>query len=194
MNITNYQLLITDVPALKPKVDPGKDGFIDIREWDGEMCRLETDWNYLFQSDQIVIQSTIKTGFETDGGSIPRLFRNIISPKGRGLLGFLPHDAYYGTYYLPQYIADNVLAAICDISGLGSFKVNSIYYSLRACGHFAYENKIKLDKHTKKKHPYYGIYRTREYVDFELCYICDEWKESYEKLQEQVEKHNPNKG
>ena len=187
----SYNLLTTDVPAFKPLVKQGEDGFVDIKKWDGRTCQLPNNWECLFESDEITFQLKILKGFKTDGGSIPKAFQNIIAPFGKGIFGFTVHDAFYGTYYVDRYIADNLLYAINDLSGMGVFKRNSVYYSLRAGGGFAWDNKVQSERHTKGIHPFHGIYKTRKYVDFKIINVCDKWKERIDKMDKMVLANHP---
>lgn len=113
----------------------------NIDNWDGVTSIITNEWKTKFISDLICFELNIHPGFITDGGSIPAVFRNIINPYGIGILGFLIHDAVYGTHYLSQEQADYVLREIHKLSGISWAKYAMIYRSVRCCGHGPYNNK-----------------------------------------------------
>jgi len=62
-----------------------------------ERIRHIEDWIFELEFG---LQIIIPRGFETDLASIPRLFRNIMSPWGNLRLGAIPHDFFYQHGYL----------------------------------------------------------------------------------------------
>ena len=78
--------------------------------------------NRFYYDDDILGIITVPVGFITDGGSIPQLFQNIISPTGKGLKAFIIHDWLYAIQTCSKDDADNVLLRAlrdCNFNHIG---------------------------------------------------------------------------
>lgn len=84
------------MPKVKPLPYPIQTGNIVKRTWCW-ICytrkwALVEDWYFTLYNGDIIM---IPEGFESDGASVPKPFRNIISPVGPMFLGGLIHDYAY---------------------------------------------------------------------------------------------------
>lgn len=70
----------------------------------------------------------------TDGGSIPKLFQNVISPWGRGLKGFIIHDALYKFQWFTRAESDQCLWRMLKDLNDPSLEANVIYDAVRLGG------------------------------------------------------------
>ena len=120
-----------------PVLQPAKD---EKGVWDGIMWELAEDWTIEFKNKRVHLILTIRKGFRTDGGSIPKLFQNIISPLGVYLVAFLVHDALYATEYLPRSEADWILLEILQELGATWWRRNEVWSAVRIGGGFVWED------------------------------------------------------
>lgn len=118
------------VYADKPLLEMNKDWNL----WDGKTYRLNKTWVCCIETDKYILDLTIKAGFETDGGSIPLVFQNIIHPNGIYLLSFLVHDALYAGELLKRSECDWIMLEILKYQGMDWFLRNSAYLAVRSFG------------------------------------------------------------
>ena len=130
---------------------------LSIHDWDGITVKITNLWKVEYSHGDLAFRMDIHPGFITDGGSIPKMFWNIISPFGRGLFGYLVHDGLYGTHYTSRKDADIVLYDIHSLTDVGYTKSNMIYQSVNWFGSKAYEGKSQdtVDKN-------------RDLIDFQI--------------------------
>lgn len=93
---------------------------------------IKNDTTKLYECFQYTIVETnlgtitIKPGFRTDGGSVPKAFQWIIPAWSETndllRLAFVVHDACYGAELLPKDIADELLHSMLLDAGLGKVK------------------------------------------------------------------------
>jgi hypothetical protein len=102
--------------------------------WDGETWKLDKDWHIEVKKPSYQLNLQVKAGFITDGGSVPRLFQNVIPPLGIYLPAFLAHDALYATEYLERSIADWILLDLLQELGATWYRRNQVYLAVRAGG------------------------------------------------------------
>jgi hypothetical protein len=82
--------------------------------------------NLRYENDEVVIE--VKGGWNTDGGSIPKIFHSIISPfGGLQLNGFLVHDALwlcrvYYNYAYPLEWTNKIMEEIHKDCGVSWWK------------------------------------------------------------------------
>lgn len=90
---------------------------------------------------------TAPAGLVTDGGSIPKMFQNMISPWGPGLRGFIIHDALYKFQWFSKDDSDRCLwRALNDIGEVG-LEANMIYDAVKLGGWDAWNfNKLQIEK------------------------------------------------
>jgi len=103
-------------------------------EWDGVTWELSQDWTCTFENDRVKLTITIKAGFTTDGGSIPKIFQNIISSLGIYLLAFLVHDALYASEAVSRSEADWILLELLQALGASWIRRNEIWSAVRIGG------------------------------------------------------------
>jgi len=113
----------------------------NIKRWDGVTHIFAEDWQLELWFDGEYYLFKIKSGFITDGGSIPRIARNIINPWGKFAPGFFVHDGLYSTHLFTQKEADIILRAIMDALNDGWYIQSRVYFSLYMFGHYAYNSK-----------------------------------------------------
>jgi|GEM_PF-1771567 len=108
-------------------------------KWDGVTWQLSKDWTCVFENERIYLKITIKAGFTTDGGSIPQLFQNVITPLGIYLLAFLVHDALYASEAVSRAEADWILLELLQALGAGWWRRNEIWSAVRIGGGFVWK-------------------------------------------------------
>jgi len=64
----------------------------DVTAWDGVTHIINAPWKLSYKGDIGELEITLKQGFQTDGGSVPSIFWNIIQPWGKNSPAFLFHD------------------------------------------------------------------------------------------------------
>lgn len=124
------------VPAVKQCFPDGayvNEG--NVKNWDGVTHVLMEDLNCkIVISEDEAYSLTIKAGFITDGGSIPKAVRNIISPWGYLTIAFLIHDILYATEHFDRDKCDWVLLCACQALGASWLRRNEIYSAVYAFG------------------------------------------------------------
>jgi hypothetical protein len=104
---------------------------------------------YLY--DQKLEAITVPARFETDLGSIPRIFWNVLPPIGPASLAFVVHDYLYATQTCPRSDADGVLFRAMKATGTHWAAVWLIYLGVRVGGWYAWKEDFKK----------YGLHRRR---------------------------------
>lgn len=99
--------------------------------------------------DAYFIFIEVPVGFETDLGSVPRMFWNILPPIGPASLGFVVHDYLYSTQPCSRFEADGVLLRAMKATKTHWAARWAIYLGVRFGGWYAW-------KEDKKK---YGLHR-----------------------------------
>lgn len=117
--------------------------YFDIKEWDGVTHIINTPWRCSYEGEIGKVDITLKTGFVTDGGSVPELFWNIISPWGKNTIAFLMHDGIYAGELLEREQADWILLEMMEYCGTNWFERNSAWRCVRNFGDSIWENHTK---------------------------------------------------
>lgn len=120
----------------------------DWNLWDGKTYRLSKTWCCCVESDKYILDITVKAGFETDGGSIPLAFQNIIHPNGIYLLSFLVHDVLYAGELLNRSQCDWIMLEMLKHQGMDWFLRNSAYLAVRCFGGtvWAVHDRVSVNK------------------------------------------------
>jgi hypothetical protein len=99
---------------------------------DKVLWHLEKD----FTVDVLTYRITVKTGFKTDGESIPAPFwiftGNPFQPEG--MAAAVVHDILYGSEMVAREIADLIFKTLLERYGTGSFSAMVRYRALRMFG------------------------------------------------------------
>lgn len=103
----------------------------------GEVRTLLTPLEYY--SKRVDEKIIVPKGFETNYGSIPRAFRNIIENDGLGTYGYVVHDYLYGTQKFEKNLCDLILKDSLIELGFSKTMANIVYYALLIGGHKAYK-------------------------------------------------------
>jgi len=80
-----------------------------------ERIRLIADWVVELEFNLKII---VPRGFETDGASVPRIFRNIMSPYGNLRYGAILHDFFYQHQYLLSPMESGAVFNIRSMRGI----------------------------------------------------------------------------
>ena len=90
---------------------------------------------------------TVRTGFHTDGASIPRVFWRIIGhPFAGDYVGpAVIHDALYQSEATDRATADGILYALLRANGVGKCRAWTIYTAVRLGGWAAWNNRNEAD-------------------------------------------------
>lgn len=114
------------------------------KKWNGREWIVADVWECHIKTEKFEFHLKIYPGFKTDGGTIPKIFQNIISPLGVYLLAFLIHDALYAAECCTRAEADWILLELCEWLGAWWIRRNEIYAAVRAWGWLVWK------KHSKK--------------------------------------------
>lgn len=107
---------------------------------DGEHFELNDVFRF---NDDVLDLITVPKLFVTDGGSIPVIFRNIISPTGKGFRAYVIHDWLYAIQICSKEDADKCLLralAVCQFNALGE---EVVYAAVRDGGQAAWNEDSK---------------------------------------------------
>jgi hypothetical protein len=111
---------------------------------DGVLWMLVEDFLVV---DDVKGEIRVPKGFQSDFGSVPKLFRNIISPTGKGVWGFVLHDWEYGTQTMSRDDADHLLIRWLEFCGEDTVESNVIFDALRIGGEIDWdEDKSDIEK------------------------------------------------
>ena len=101
--------------------------YIGIQKSSGRgLWILTEDWTYG--------GFTVKKGFVTDGGSIPRPLWFFLNPTGQGMAAYVIHDWLYTTHELSRLESDKVLSDLLIKLDIGWFPSLSAFWAVRAFG------------------------------------------------------------
>jgi hypothetical protein len=136
----NYNDLIKyDIPTKKECTD--SDYWIAQKD-----CKITIEFN-----SGNIIEYEIKEGFVTDFASVPKSFRNIISNDSvKIIIPAIVHDINFGAHYFGFKTSNILLKEMCKFYGMGLFKRNAVYYSVKFFGKSHY--KIKHKQILENKH------------------------------------------
>jgi hypothetical protein len=92
---------------------------------------------FIFELDGV--RSSVPEGFVFDWASIPRVFWNIIPPRGKYSWAALVHDYLYRVHRFDnkpctKEFADNVFLAIMTHYGVKKWKRKTMYYAVKWFG------------------------------------------------------------
>lgn len=90
------------IPSIAPKTENWKN-------WDGKLWVVTSPMYVSILYKDKYYNLCINPGFDTDGGSIPRVFWRVAGhPLGEWLLAYLVHDALYSAEYVERSLADDI--------------------------------------------------------------------------------------
>ena len=90
-----------------------------------------SDYTAIFKVDGEEVSITISEGFESDGGTIPRIFGYFSELAFRG---YFVHDYIYTTNIYPRKEADKILKSCLEYEGVSFIDRNLIYLAVRWFG------------------------------------------------------------
>ena len=90
--------------------------------------------DYTYEDDKYII--TVKSGFNTDGASIPKAFWSVLSSPFDGALtyGAVIHDGLYTKMQLPRKECDKLLREMAIEKGYNKIKTFLVYCAVRMFG------------------------------------------------------------
>lgn len=102
-------------------------------------------------ADGDIIEYTVNEGFVTDFASVPKSFRNIISNDSvKIIIPAIIHDINFGAHYFGFKDSNVLLKEMCKFYGMGFFKRNAIYYSVKLFARSHYDIKHKEIRENKE--------------------------------------------
>jgi hypothetical protein len=118
-------------------------GDVILEELDNGFWKLQDDFSY----ENDLIKVTAKSGFTTDGASIPKPFWSVVgNPLENDLLNpAIIHDGLYALMRLKRVECDKLLKEMLLFNGTSKVKAYFIYYAARLFG------SSHWDKDTKDK-------------------------------------------
>jgi hypothetical protein len=107
-------------------------GYVILEEISNSLWKLQDDFSY--ENDYIKV--VVKSGFTTDGASIPKVLWSIVgNPLEDDLLKpAIIHDGMYALMQLPRLTCDKLLKEMLLFNGVSKVKAYLIYYSVRLFG------------------------------------------------------------
>jgi hypothetical protein len=107
-------------------------GDVVLEELDKGFWKLQDDFSY--ENDSIKV--TVKSGFITDGASIPKAFWSVVgNPLENDLLKpAIIHDGLYTLMQLPRFECDKLLKEMLLLTGASKARAYFIYYAVRLGG------------------------------------------------------------
>jgi hypothetical protein len=107
-------------------------GDVILEEMKNGFWKLQDDFSYINES----IQVEVKSGFTTDGASIPKMLWSIIgNPLENDLLKpAIIHDGLYTLMQLPRATCDKLLKEMLLLNGASKAKAFLIYYAVSFFG------------------------------------------------------------
>lgn len=112
-----------------------------MKQFNGEVVLEELDKGYWklqdnFSYENDCINVTVKSGFTTDGASIPKIFWSIIgNPLENDLLKpAIIHDGLYTLMKISRLECDKMLKDMLLFNGVSKIKAFFIYYAVRLFG------------------------------------------------------------
>lgn len=88
----------------------------------------------------------VPAGFETDFGSIPRIFWNIINPIGKAGKAYVLHDRLYSVQDYTRLESDNILLEAMEALKVNFFQRHIVYRAVRMFGWLAWDGHTKENK------------------------------------------------
>lgn len=113
------------------------------RKWNGREWIIAERWICHVCTENYEFHLSVAPGLRTDGGSIPKIFQNIISPLGCYLLAFLVHDILYAGELCTRKEADWILLELLEYLGANWLRRNEIYSAVRLGGGFVWSGHTK---------------------------------------------------
>lgn len=111
---------------------------------DGYHRKLLEDVVYHVGGLKSVDKITVPKGFIWDGGSVPRIFWNLVDPWGSASKAYLLHDWLYSTQERSRLVSDAILMEAMEVVGVALWKRKLIYRGVRLGGWVAWEQHKKV--------------------------------------------------
>ena len=97
-----------------------------------------SDYTAIFKINGKEVTIPIPKGFESDGGTIPRIFGYF---RGLAFRGYFVHDFLYTNHIYPRKMADEILRECLKHEGVSCIDRNIIYLVVRLFGSKHYKIK-----------------------------------------------------
>lgn len=120
---------------------------------DGYSRKLLEDIVYHVGGEESKDKIIIPAGFVSDGGSVPRLFWNIVDPWGPASKAYWLHDFLYKTQERSRLVSDAILMEAMEVLSVNWFKRKLIYRGVRLFGWIAWNIHTKENKKKGSKEP-----------------------------------------
>jgi hypothetical protein len=117
---------------------------------DGYTRRLLEDVVYHVGSPKSTDKIVVPAGTIWDGGSVPQIFWNVVSPWGRASKAYLLHDHLYATQERSRLVSDAILMEAMEVLGVNYFQRKAVYQCVRLFGFVAWNShskKLKRNLH-----------------------------------------------
>jgi len=98
---------------------------------DGKRCLLHDTLSVTLRSGRVII---VPAGFITDGASIPRPFRSILSQYGAYLFSAVVHDYLYSVKIMSRKESDLAMLELMERQGIEYPERIAIYTAVRIGG------------------------------------------------------------
>lgn len=113
---------------------------------DGYHRRLLEDVVYHVGGRSSTDKIVVPAGFVWDGGSVPRIFWNLVDPWGKASKPYLLHDWLYNTQERSRLVSDAILMEAMEVVGVSFVKRNLIHIGVRLGGWAAWGQHKKANE------------------------------------------------
>ena len=111
---------------------------LDVTTEDGVTWTVNEPMDYEVGSVGSGERIEVPKGQQTDFGSIPRIFWNIVSPIGQGTRAYVLHDYLYTVQMYGRRKSDDILLEALGVLGVSWFTKYTVYWAVRAGGFVAW--------------------------------------------------------
>jgi hypothetical protein len=122
------------------KVRKVENSEIILQKLSGKWWEIDEDLRIIVKLDVGILLITLKKGFETDLGSIPKFAQSWIDRANDNIIPFLLHDFGYVYGGFGQETWDNLLYQCLRLKGMGWFKAKMVHKAVSWFGGSHFED------------------------------------------------------
>lgn len=123
---------------------------IIVKKLKGKWWEIQEDLVICCRLDVGVMYVTLKAGFTTDFGSIPKFAQGWIDRANDNLLAFLLHDAGYVYGGFGRATWDSLLYQALRLAGMGWFKAQAVHKAVALFGEDHFDNSNTIEHNLVK--------------------------------------------
>jgi rhodanese-related sulfurtransferase len=116
---------------------------LELEYIDGKNWLIKEPFVFEVGKSDLQLIITVPIGAETDGASIPKVFRGILSPFDEQTDGAVVHDYLYRSGKSSRFLADALFYEGMRAQGVKAWKATVMWLAVRLFGRFAYKGEYK---------------------------------------------------